>query len=112
MAKNNPVTNEMKAGTGKSAIGLLIVAVLCVAVVAAAVIFLINNPDVMKDVVKVILLIVVVIVIIAIIIAVAMFVLAIPMYAIRGERYQKDVAYDMDDVESVESKKDKNRGAH
>ena len=39
---------------------------------------------------------------------VAMAIMAIPMYAYKGEQYQEGVDYNLDDVKSVEGKDDKN----
>lgn len=100
-------SNLRKIGTGKDAIGLIVVGVLVIAVIAAAIWYCVANPDVMKDILKVILVIVVAVIVIAIIIAVAAFVFAVPFYALKGEQVQTNTDYDIDDVRSVEDKKDK-----
>ncbi len=89
-----------KAGTGKSAIGLVLVAIGVIALIALAV-WALTNPDVLSTLVTLVIVIVAVIVLIAIIIVGAMFILAIPMYAAKGEQYQDGVDYSIDDVKPV-----------
>ena len=106
-------SNLKKVGTGKSGLGLLLIAAGVVALIAL-IVWALTNPDVLKDVVKVVIIIVVAIVVIALIIAGLMFVMAIPFYIKKGEQYQENVDYSIDDVKSVkesssEDKKDDNK---
>ena len=48
-------------------------------------------------------------VIVSVIIAyIVMAIIAVPMYAYKGEQYQENVDYNLDDVKAVEGKDDKN----
>ena len=93
-------TNMKKAGTGKSGLGLVLIAVGVVALIAVAV-WALSNPDVLAATVNVIIIIVAAIVILALIITGLMFLLAIPFYVKKGEQYQENVDYSIDDVKSV-----------
>ena len=86
-----------REGTGKSALMMVLVAAVVIAAIAA--LFLI--PGALQSLVIVLAVIAIAIVAIAAIIFVCMVVLAVPMYVAKGEEYQTDIDYDLDDVKSV-----------
>ncbi len=90
--------------TTKSAIGLVIGAVLIIAVIAAVAYILISNPDITQSLVNVIVMIIIAIVVIAVAAALIIGIISIPMYAYKGETYQTEMSYDIDDVEAVKGK--------
>ena len=85
------------AGTGKSALMMVLV----VAIIAAAIAALSLIPGALESLVIVIAVIAIAIVAIAAVIFLCMVVLAVPMYVAKGEEYQTDISYSIDDVESV-----------
>ena len=85
------------AGTGKSALMMVLV----VAIIAAAIAALFLIPGALESLVIVIAVIAIAIVAIVAVIFLCMVVLAVPMYVAKGEEYQTDVSYSIDDVESV-----------
>ena len=85
------------AGTGKSALMMVLV----VAIIAAAIAALFLIPGALESLVIVIAVIAIAIVAIAAVIFLCMVVLAVPMYVAKGEEYQTDISYSIDDVESV-----------
>ena len=85
------------AGTGKSALMMVLV----VAVIAAAIAALFLIPNAFENIMIVLAVIAIAIVIIAAVIFVFMVILAVPMYVAKGEEYQTNVSYSLDDVESV-----------
>ena len=91
------MVETVKAGTGKSALMMLLVVVIIAAAVAA--LFLI--PGALQSVLIVLLVIGIAIVAIAAVIFICMVVLAVPMYVAKGEEYQTDIDYSLDDVKSV-----------
>lgn len=93
-------SNLKKAGTGKSGLGILLTAVGVVALIAV-VVWALTNPDILEATINVIIIIVVAIVVIALIIAGVMLLMAIPLYVKKGEQYQENVDYSIDDVKSV-----------
>ena len=98
MAKNEPGIE--RKGTGKSAIGIgLIVAII---VIAAVGLFL--NPWILKDLAILLIYIVVVVIVVAVVFYLAVAVLAVPFYAAKGEMYQTQASYDLDDVKAVKEK--------
>lgn len=86
-----------KNKTGKSAIlfGLLVV------VLVAIVIYIAYNPQILEDLVYLLIIIVIAIVIILVAVYLLMAILAVPMYAAKGESYQNDMSYDIHDVKPV-----------
>ena len=70
-------SNLKKAGTGKSGLGILLIAVGVVALIAV-VVWALTNPDILEATINVIIIIVVAIVVIALIIAGVMLLMAIP----------------------------------
>ena len=100
---------EMKVEkTGKSALMM----VLLIAVIAAAIAAIFLIPGVLENVAFVLLVIAIAVAIIAAIIWVFMVLLAIPMYAMKGEQYQTGISYDLDDVESVKETSSEDNKAH
>ncbi|MBQ6547863.1 MAG: hypothetical protein IJL79_02830 [Candidatus Methanomethylophilaceae archaeon] len=91
------MVETVRAGTGKSALMMLLVVVVIAAAIAA--LFLI--PGALESIVWILVIIGIAIVAIAAIIFICMVVLAVPMYVAKGEEYQTDVSYSIDDVESV-----------
>ena len=85
------------AGTGKSALMMVLVAVIIIAALAA--LFLI--PGALESVMIIIAVIAIAVLAIAAVIFLCMVVLAVPMYAAKGEEYQTGISYDLDDVKSV-----------
>ena len=85
------------AGTGKSALMMVLV----VAIIAAAIAALFLIPGALESLVIVIAVIAIAIVAIAAVIFLCMVVLAVPMYVAKGEEYQTEISYSIDDVESV-----------
>ncbi len=82
--------------------------VLCVLVIAmiAIVAYIAMNPDILKDILNVVIAAIIILVIIAVIIFLIVTVLAVPYYAIKGEETQTDATYDLSDVKSVKEKID------
>ncbi len=91
------MVETVRAGTGKSALMMLLVVV----VIAAAIAALLLIPGALESIVWILVIIGIAIVAIAAIIFICMVVLAVPMYVAKGEEYQTDVSYSIDDVESV-----------
>ena len=91
------MVETVRAGTGKSALMMVLVVVVIAAAIAA--LFLI--PGALESIVWILVIIGIAIVAIAAIIFICMVVLAVPMYVAKGEEYQTDVSYSIDDVESV-----------
>ncbi|MFA6710817.1 MAG: hypothetical protein WC067_05135 [Candidatus Methanomethylophilaceae archaeon] len=86
-----------KNKTGKSAIlfGLLVV------VLVAIVVYIAYNPKILEDLAYLLIIIVIAIVIILVAVYLLMAILAVPMYAAKGESYQNDMSYDINDVKAV-----------
>lgn len=101
------VDNARKAKTGKSAVGLVVIAIMIV-IIIAAITYVLMQPGVLESVISIVTIVAVVAVALVIIGYVAMAIMAIPMYAYKGEQYQEGVDYNLDDVKSVEGKDDKN----
>ena len=85
------------AGTGKSALMMLLVVVIIGAAIAA--LFLI--PGAIESVVWILVIIGIAIAAVVAVIFVFMVILAVPMYVAKGEEYQTDISYSIDDVQSV-----------
>ena len=100
-------TNERKAGTGKSGLGLIAIAVVVVVVIIAAA-WALMQPGVLENVGYILAIVLVAIIVIAIVAYAAYALIAIPMYMVKGETYQENVDYNLDDVKPVEGKEDKN----
>jgi len=97
-----------KNKTGKSALlfGLLVVALVAIVVYVA------YNPWILKDLVYLLIVIVIAILIILVVVYLLMAILAVPIYAAKGESYQNDMSYDINDVKAVKetSSEDKKKG--
>ena len=91
------MVETVRAGTGRSALMMVLVVVVIAAAIAA--LFLI--PGALESIVWILVIIGIAIAAIAAIIFICMVVLAVPMYVAKGEEYQTDVSYSIDDVESV-----------
>ena len=94
--------------TGKSALMMILVAVIIAAAIAA--LFLI--PGALETTVMVIAIIGIAIVAIVAVIYICMIVLAVPMYVAKGAEYQTDISYSLDDVESVGETSSEEKKAH
>ena len=97
-----------RAGTGKSALMMVLVAAIIIAAIAA--LFLI--PGALETTVIVIAIIAIAIVAIAAVVYICMVVLAVPMYVAKGEEYQTDISYNLDDVQSVGETSSEENKAH
>ena len=96
----NEARNMKKAGTGKSAIGLVLVAIGAIVLIGLAV-WALTDPAIFEAVMNVVIFAVAAIVVIILIIIGIMFIMAIPMYAAKGEQYQDGVDYSLSDVKPV-----------
>ena len=86
-----------RESTGKSALMMVLV----VAIVAAAIAALFLIPGVLESVIWVLVIIGIAIVAVVAVVFVFMVILAVPMYVAKGEEYQTDISYSIDDIESV-----------
>jgi hypothetical protein len=96
----NEAANLKKQGTGKSALGLVLIAIGVVACIGL-VIWVLTNPQALAATLTFIVIVILAIVVIALIIAGVMFIIAIPTYAMKGEQYQEGVDYSLKDVKPV-----------
>lgn len=96
-------SNLQKKKTGPSAL-LLLALVAAVVVLIALAVYALTFPGVLESLLKVGLMILGAAVAIIVIIYVVMIIIAVPMYAYKGESYQKDVSYDLKGVKSVKEK--------
>ncbi len=87
-----------------STLGSALILVLLVAIVVAIVAYVALNPGILESLLYIVIIAAVVIVAVIVIIYVIMAILAVPYYAMKGEEYQTDATYDLDDVESVKEK--------
>ena len=99
-------TNERKSSTARSAVAIILVAVLVVAI-GVALYYAFTVPGIMESVTNILAIAGVVILAVIGIIALLAAVLAVPMYAYKGERYQENVNYNLDDIQPAENKKDR-----
>ena len=86
-----------RESTGKSALMMVLV----VAIVAAAIAALFLIPGVLESVIWILVIIGIAIVAVVAVVFVFMVILAVPMYVAKGEEYQTDISYSIDDIESV-----------
>ncbi len=98
--EDNGMKTERK-GTGKSAIGLAVIAILVIALIAV-VAWLLTQPGVIDTLVEWILLIAGVVVVLAVIAFIAYMILGVGMYATKGEVLQTGVSHSLDDIEAVD----------
>ena len=94
--------------TGKSALMMILTVVIIAAAIAA--LFLI--PGALETTIIVIAVIAIAIVAIVAVFYICMVVLAVPMYAAKGEEYQTDISYSIDDVQSVGETSSEEKKAH
>ena len=90
-----------------SGVGILAIALVLIAVAA----YVILNPEILENIIYVILIVCVVIVAILIVVALAMMLAAIPLYVKKGEVYQTNQDYSIDDVKSVKEKTEPTDGS-
>lgn len=76
-------------------------------VVAAA--WVLSRPGVAEDMLYIVGITLVAVVIVVIVAYVAYAFLAIPMYMLKGEEYQENVDYSIDDVRPIEDETDRDR---
>lgn len=105
MASKSEATNSRRVGQGKSALAMVVIVVMVI-VIIAAVAYALTQPGVLESVVTIAVVAAVIIVAAVVIIGVAVALIALPMYAYKGERYQENVDYGLDGVEPVEGKTD------
>lgn len=94
----NSIRTERTTGSGLFLLSLIIVVIAVIGIVAWV---FVTYPDVLENVVYAILIIIGAILVIAVAIWILAAVLAIPFYIKKGESYQDDVSYDLDDVSPV-----------
>ena len=90
-----------KESTGKSGLVLALIGIVIVAVIGITAWILYSNPDILENVLYVILVIIAAIVIAVIAVWIITAVLAVPYYIAKGESYQDDASYNLDDVSSA-----------
>ncbi len=96
--------NDMnRERTWPSAI-LLVLLTIGVVILIAVGVYALMQPDVLEATVKLIALVFIAIVAIAIIVYAVLTIIAIPMYAFKGESYQTNKSYDLEKVEPVKEK--------
>ncbi len=100
---NMDATNTERKKTGPSAL-MLLVLVVAVAVLIGLAVYALTFPGVLESLVTVGLVVLGVAVAVIVIVYVVMLIIAVPMYAYKGESYQKDVSYDLKGVKSVKEK--------
>jgi hypothetical protein len=97
-----------------STLGSALLLLLLGAAIAAIVIFLLLNPEIITSLIAIAVIAVIIIVIAIVMIYVIMAILALPYYAAKGESYQTNASYDLDDVEPVkekDSREEEDRGS-
>lgn len=92
--------NMKKAGTGKSALGMVLIAIGIIAIIAA-VVWALMQPGALEAVANIAIIAILVIFGIIIIFYAVVALAAIPIYAKKGEQYQEGIDYNMDDVKPV-----------
>ncbi len=90
-----------KESTGKSGLVLLLITAVIVAVVGITAWIIASNPDILKNVLYVVLIIIAAVVVVIAAIWIITAVLAVPYYIAKGETYQDDASYNLDDVSSA-----------
>ena len=98
MANEDP--SIKRVGTGKSALALALIAIGVVALIGL-IIWILSNPAVLDATLMLAAAVIIAVVVIALIIAGIMVIIAIPVYAIKGEQYQTGVDYSLKDVKPV-----------
>ena len=97
-----PMVQTQKVKTGKSGLGVLLIAVAVVALIALAA-YALTRPGIFESVVTIALYVVIAIAAIAVIAYASMLIMAVPMYMSKGDVVQTDVDYSLDDVKPVEN---------
>lgn len=92
---------KKKKGTKLSGLSLLLIGIVVVAAIAGVAAALIFIPGLAQNVIWIILIIILAIVIAALLIWAIVALLAIPVYMKKGESYQTDMKYDIEDVKPV-----------
>ncbi|MDR3074473.1 MAG: hypothetical protein LBU30_00340 [Candidatus Methanoplasma sp.] len=91
--------------TGRnSTLGSALAILLLVAVIVVTAVYVALNPGILESLAHLALVVIVILIIAAVIIYLAVAILAVPYYAAKGEEYQTDASYDLDDVEPVREK--------
>ena len=80
---------------------LMLLVIVIVAVVGVVAWVFMTYPDVVENLIYAALIILGAIVVIAVVIWLFTLVMAVPYYMKKGESYQDDVSYDMDDIKPV-----------
>ncbi|MGE0015378.1 MAG: hypothetical protein AB7S83_04260 [Candidatus Methanomethylophilaceae archaeon] len=96
-------TDTQRRKSGPSALLLLALVAAVVALIALAV-YALTFPGVLESLLMTGLVILGAAVAVIVIVYVVMLIIAVPMYAYKGESYQKDVSYDLEGVKSVKEK--------
>ncbi|MDO5838056.1 MAG: hypothetical protein Q4P10_04700 [Methanomassiliicoccales archaeon] len=87
--------------TTRSGLFLMLLVIAIVAVVGVVAWVFMAYPDVVENLIYAALIILGAIVVIAVVIWLFTLVMAVPYYMKKGESYQDDVSYDMDDIKPV-----------
>jgi len=100
------------AKTGKSALGMVGIAAMVI-IIIAAIAYILIQPGVLESLASILVIAIIVIVAAIVIVYLAMMIMAIPLYAIKGEQYQEGVDYSLKDVKPVKesSSDDKQNGS-
>ena len=96
-------TDMERKKTWPSAIMMVLLAV-GIVVLIALVAYVLMRPGVLEAALTAGVIILIAIVAIILIIYAVMAIIAIPMYAYKGEQYQKGASYELDDVKSIKEK--------
>jgi len=92
-----------RTSTTGSAVALTAI-VLAVIFFACMLIYFINNTDMLENIVGIVIIIIFAIIIMAIVFGVVLMILAPFFYAAKGETYQTNISYKLDDIRSVKEK--------
>ena len=103
----DPYKTEKRSTTG-SALGILLI----VLAVIACVVVLVMYPNILENILVAALVVVGAILVIAVGVALFAGLLAVPMYAKKGEVYQTDMSYSVDDVQEVKGTDEEDHKAH
>ncbi|MDR1955186.1 MAG: hypothetical protein LBP82_04475 [Candidatus Methanoplasma sp.] len=97
--------------TGRnSTLGPALMLVLLVAAIAAIAVYVALNPWILENILYIVFIAALAFVVIVGVIYAAMVILAVPYYAAKGESYQTDASYDLDDVKPVKEKDSEKTG--
>ena len=87
-----------------STTGSALMILLLIVAIAAIGVFLAMNPGILENILWAVVIVAIIIVAAIAIIYFVMAILALPYYAMKGEEYQVDATYDLDDVKPVKEK--------